>query len=309
MFEGDAMRGGDLTSILDLTPTDVERLLEVALGMKRDGPGRPLEGQTLALVFEKPSLRTRVSFEQAMRRLGGSALYLAGPEVQMGEREPARDVARALARMVQAIAARTHSHSTVRELAAYADVPVINALTDEEHPCQALADLLTLRERFGTLRGVRLAYVGEGNNISRSLAYACVLAGMEFVCASPDGYELSDEVLERCRHLSGGGSVEQTNDPQAAVRGAAAVYTDVWASMGFEDELPQRLEVFRSYQLNAELLHEAPADALVMHDLPAHRGEEITDDAIESGRSVVFDQVENRMHAQQAVLALLLADG
>ncbi len=277
--------------------------------MKRDGPGRMLEGQTLALVFEKPSLRTRVSFEQAMRRLGGSALYLSGPEVQMGEREPARDVARALARMVQAIAARTHAHSTVRQLAAYADVPVINALTDEEHPCQALADLLTLRERFGSLRGVRLAYLGEGNNVARSLAYASALAGMEFACASPSEYGLPEEVLERCRHLGGGGSVEQTDDPRTVVRGAAAVYTDVWASMGSEHELPLRLEVFRPYQLNEELLALAPADALVMHDLPAHRGEEITDAAIESERSVVFDQAENRMHAQQAVLALLLAGG
>lgn len=303
------MHGRDLISILDLTPGDLDRLLEVALGMKRDGPGPILEGQTLALLFEKPSLRTRVSFELAMRRLGGDALYLSGPEVQMGEREPARDVARVISRMVQAVAARTHAHATVRQLAAYADVPVINALTDEEHPCQALADLLTLRERLGSLRGVRLAYVGEGNNVARSLAYASVLAGMEFACASPEGFNLPDDVLEHCRHLAGGGRVEQTDDPRAAVDGAAAVYTDVWASMGFEHELPQRLEFFRPYQLDEELLMRAAAGALVMHDLPAHRGEEITDGAIESERSVVFDQAENRMHVQQAVLALLLSDG
>ena len=303
------MRGRDLVSILDLTPDDLERLLDVALGMKRDGPGRLLEGQTLALLFEKPSLRTRVSFEQAMRRLGGSALYLSGPEVQMGEREPARDVARVIARMTQAIAARTFSHGTLLEIARYADVPVINALTEEEHPCQALADLLTLRERLGALAGVRLAYVGEGNNVARSLAYASVLAGIDFACASPEGFGLPGEVLELCRHLPGGGRVEQTADPLAAVSGAAAVYTDVWASMGFEHELPERLEHFRPYQLGEALLERAPAGALVMHDLPAHRGEEITDLAIESDRSVVFDQAENRMHAQQAALALLLAEG
>ncbi len=303
------MRGRDLVSILDLTPDDLERLLEVALGMKRDGPGRLLEGQTLALLFEKPSLRTRVSFEQAMRRLGGSALYLSGPEVQMGEREPARDVARVIARMTQAIAARTFAHETVLEIARYADVPVINALTEEEHPCQALADLLTLRERLGALGGVRLAYVGEGNNVARSLAYASVLAGIDFVCASPEGYGLPAEVLERCRHLPGGGRVEQTVDPQAAVAGASAVYTDVWASMGFEHELSDRIEHFRPYQLGEALLEHAPGGALVMHDLPAHRGEEISDGAIESDRSVVFDQAENRMHAQQAALALLLAEG
>ena len=303
------MRGRDLVSILDLTPDELGRLLDVALGMKRDGPGRLLEGQTLALLFEKPSLRTRVSFEQAMRRLGGSALYLSAPEVQMGEREPARDVARVIARMTQAIAARTFAHETVEEIARYADVPVINALTEREHPCQAIADLLTLRERLGALGGVRLAYVGEGNNVARSLAYASVLSGVDFVCASPEGYGLPGEVTEICRALPGGGRVEQTVDPGRAVSGAQAVYTDVWASMGFEHEMPQRLEIFRPYQLSEALLDHAPREALVMHDLPAHRGEEITDGAIESERSVVFDQAENRMHAQQAVLALLLADG
>ena len=300
------MLGRDLTSILDLSPDELGRILDVATAMKRDGCGPILHGQTLALLFEKPSLRTRVSFEMAMRRLGGDALYLAGHEVRMGEREPVRDVARVLSRMVQGIAARTFAHDRVTELARSADVPVINALSDDEHPCQALADLLTLRERRGGLRGLRLAYLGEGNNVARSLAYASVLAGMEFVCASPEAYPLPREVLERARALPGGGSVRQLSDPREAVRDAAAVYTDVWASMGFEDELDSRLDAFAPFQLNAELLRAASPDALVMHDLPAHRGQEITDEVIESSRSTVFDQVENRMHVQQAALALIL---
>jgi ornithine carbamoyltransferase len=297
--------GRDFVSILDLTPESLGRLLDLSLGMKRDGVGPVLRGQTLAMIFEKPSLRTRVSFEMAMQRMGGHALYLSAHEVRMGDREPVKDVARVLSRMVQAIAARTYAHRTVLELAEFADVPVVNALTDEEHPCQALADLLTLRERFGNLRGVRLSYLGEGNNVARSLAYASVMSGMHFVCASPEGFGLPAETLERARALPGGGTVTQVTDPREGVRDAAVVYTDVWASMGFEHELESRKEHFRPYQLNADLLAAAPG-ALVMHDLPAHRGEEITDDVIESNRSVVFDQAENRMHAQQAVLAVLL---
>jgi ornithine carbamoyltransferase len=208
--------------------------------------------------------------------------------------------------MVSGIAARTYSHATVLEMAEHADVPVINALTDEEHPCQALADLLTLRERFGSLSGLRLVYLGEGNNIARSLAYSSVMTGIHFTCASPPGFELPEETLGRARALPGGGSVTQLVDQHEAVRGADVLYTDVWASMGFEDELEGRLEHFAPYQLNAALIAEAPADALVMHDLPAHRGQEITDEVIESPRSVVFDQAENRLHAQQAVLASLL---
>ena len=300
------MLGRDLTSILDLSPDELREILDAATAMKRDGCGPVLHGQTLALLFEKPSLRTRVSFEVAMRRLGGHTLHLSGREVRMGEREPVRDVARVLSRMVQAIAVRTFEHGRVTEFAQWAEVPVINALSEGEHPCQALADLLTLRERLGDLRGVRLAYLGEGNNVARSLAYAAVLAGMEFVCASPPGYELPAAVLERARALPGGGAVRQLHDPHEAVRDAAAVYTDVWASMGFEDQLEGRLEAFAPFQLNAELLAHAPPEAFVMHDLPAHRGEEISDEAIESPASIVFDQAENRMHAQQAVLALVL---
>ena len=224
----------------------------------------------------------------------------------MGEREPVRDVARVLSRMVDGIAARTFAHQSVLDLAEWASVPVVNALSDLEHPCQALADLLTLRERFGSLAGVRLSYLGEGNNVAISLAYASVLAGMHFTCASPAGYGLPAEVLARAAALPGRGTVRQLFDPHEAVRDAAAVYTDVWASMGQEHLLTQRLEAFAPFALDASMLASAPADTLVMHDLPAHRGEEISDEAIESPRSVVFEQAENRVHAQQAVLLLLM---
>jgi ornithine carbamoyltransferase len=298
--------GRDFTSILDVSSAELEEIIELSLGMKRDGAGPLLAGQTLALIFEKPSLRTRISFEQAMYRLGGRVSFISAFEVQMGEREPVRDIARVLSGYVQAIGVRTFAHATVQEFSEFASVPVINALSEDEHPCQALADLLTLRERFGDLNGVRLTYVGEGNNVARSLAYASVMAGIDFTCASPEGFGLPVETLEIAGALEGSGSVTQTDEVEAAVGDAAAVYTDVWASMGHEDELQARVEIFKPYQLNAELLAHAPPDAIVMHDMPAHRGEEITDDAIESDRSVVFQQAENRMHAQQAMLALVL---
>lgn len=302
------MLGRDLTSILDLSPEELARVLDVSLGMKRDGAGPMLAGKTLALVFEKPSLRTRVSFEMAMRRLGGNAIALPPHEIQMGEREPVKDVARILSRMTHGIAARTYAHETILELVEYASVPVVNALSEDEHPCQALADLLTLRERFGDLRGVRWTYIGDGNNVARSLAYASVKAGLHLTIATPPDFALPDADIETARALDGGGTVEQTTDAHAAVREAAVVYTDVWASMGHEAELEGRKEHFQPYQLNTALMASAPVDALVMHDLPAHRGEEITDEAIESERSIVFDQAENRMHAQQGLLALTLAE-
>jgi ornithine carbamoyltransferase len=301
------VRGRDLTSILDLAPEELAEILDVALAMKRDGAPPLLRGRTLALIFEKPSLRTRVSFEMAMANLGGRAIYLEAHQVRMGEREPVRDVARVLARMVHGIAARTFAHDTVIELGRWADVPVINALSDLEHPCQALADLLTLREHLGVLRGARLAYVGDGNNVARSLAYASMLAGIDLVVASPAGFELPAADVAQARSLAGGGSLTLIEDPIEAVRGSAAVYTDVWTSMGQEHDAAARREYFTGFQVNAALLAHAP-NALVMHDLPAHRGEEISDEAIESERSVVFDQAENRMFAQQAVLSLVMGD-
>lgn len=294
--------------MLDLDPDEVARILEVALAMKRDGAQPVLRGQSLALLFEKPSLRTRVSFDVAATNLGARAIYLGAHEVRMGEREPVSDVARVLSRMVHGIAARTFEHATITQLAEWADVPVINALSDHEHPCQALADLLTLRERFGSLRGLRFAYFGEGNNVARSLAFAAVLTGMHLVCASPEGFSLSPADVEVARALEGGGTVSLTSNPHEAASGADVLYTDVWASMGNEDALSDRLEPFAPFQLNAPLVSSAAPTAVVMHDLPAHRGEEITDDVIESGRAIVFDQAENRLHVQQALLALLMGD-
>ena len=297
------------SSILDLSPGQLGDLLDAALAIKRDGCGPLLAGRSLALVFEKPSLRTRVSFEVAMQRLGGRAIYLGPQEIGTGEREPARDIARVLGRMVHGIAARTYAHDTVLEFAEWAGVPVINALSEREHPCQALADLLTLRERFSSLRGLRIAYLGEGNNVARSLAYASVLAGIELRCASPEGYGLSDADVERAHAAPGGGRIERFADPAEAVRDAAAVYTDVWASMGDEDKLTSRLEAFAAFRVDEQLLGAAPPDALVMHDMPAHRGQEISAGVMESPRSVIFDQAENRLHAQQALLAWLLGGG
>lgn len=304
-----SLRGKDLLSIADLTPQELHLVLETAAAMKREGWGPTLTGKSLALLFEKPSLRTRVSFEVAMRQLGGYSLYLSPAEVGLGQREPVADVARVLGRYVDAIAARTFAHATVEDLAQWSDVPVINALSDHEHPCQALADLLTIQEERGDLRGLRLAFVGDGNNVARSLALAAAMTGIHFVIASPPGYGLPPSLLQQAEALAsqGNGHVICLEDPQEAVRGAQVVYTDVWASMGQEAEQEERRRAFRGYQVNTHLLSLAAPDAIVMHDLPAHRGEEITHEVIEGAQSVVFRQAENRLHAQRALLALLLA--
>ncbi len=304
------MRGRDLLSIRDISPDELEILIQTALSMKRDGSPPLLEGKTAALVFEKPSLRTRVSFEVGMKQLGGSAIYLSQAEVGLGQREPVEDVARVLSRYVSAIVARTYEQETLVSLAAAADVPVVNALSDDEHPCQALADLLTVREQKGKLAGVRIAYIGDGNNVSASLAMAAGLAGAEFVIASPPEYSLPATVLDEAHQWARrtGGGVETAASPEDAVRGADVVYTDVWTSMGQESERRQRLEAFQGYQVDAELMSLAKPDAIFMHDLPAHRGEEITHDVLEGPQSVVFQQAENRLHAQKALLAAIMAE-
>jgi len=300
-----------LLSIADLSPVDVDQILRTALSLKRDGGGGDLlRGKTLALVFEKPSLRTRVSFDVGMQQLGGHTVYLSQAEVGLGQREPVADVARVLARYVDVIAARVYSHATLLELARHARVPVINALSDEEHPCQAMADLLTVLERFGALRGVRLAFVGDGFNVAVSLAEAAALSGMYFTMASPAGYSLPEATARLVQRIAeeNGGHVELFESPGDAVRGADVVYTDVWTSMGHEDTYAQRKEAFAGYTVTADLLSLAKPGAIFMHDLPAHRGEEVAEDVIEGAQSVIFDQAENRLHAQKAILALTTSD-
>ena len=302
--------GRDLLAIGQLNPDELELVLQTALSFKRDGTPALLEGKTIAMLFEKPSLRTRVSFEVGMKQLGGSAIYLSQAEVGLGQREPVEDVARVLSRYVSAIVARTYAQKALVDLAEAADIPVVNALSDDEHPCQALADLLTVREKKGGLKGVRVAFVGDGNNVSASLAVAAALAGASFSIASPPEYALPDGVLREAREWAArtGGTIETYTAPEDAVRDADVVYTDVWTSMGQESTRRQRMEAFEGYQVDQEVMALARPDAIFMHDLPAHRGEETVDSVIEGPQSVVFDQAENRLHAQKALLALIMGD-
>lgn len=300
-------------SVTDLSRPATEALLKRARDLKHEwqGGGHPtptLQGKTLALVFEKPSLRTRVAFEAGMAQLGGYGSYLSANDIDMGGRESVPDVARNLSRWVQAIAARVFRHATVEELARYATIPVINALSDEEHPCQALADMLTILEHRGTLEGACLAYVGDSNNVCHSLMLLGGLLGIQVRVACPPEYCPDPDFAARARRLAAdhGGTLHITTMPDEAVEGADAVYTDVWASMGQEHEASRRRLTFKSYQVNAPLLAQASPDALVMHCLPAHRGEEITADVLEGPQSVVFDQAENRLHVQKALLLTLL---
>ncbi len=304
------MRGRSLLAMTDLSAAEIDAILRTAAEQKAASAGPhavALRGKTAALVFEKPSLRTRVSFERAMARLGGAALYLSPQEVGLGTREPVKDVARVLGRYCEVIICRTFAQATLEELDRYAGIPVINALSDHEHPCQALADLLTMREHGGTA-GRILAYVGDGNNVARSLAVGAASEGMHVRLASPPGYTLDPATLADAarRAVASGGSVQTTPDPALAVRGADVVYTDVWISMGQDAEAPARRAAFAGYQVTAALVRTAAPGAVILHDLPAHRGEEITDEVLESSQAVVFDQAENRMHAQQALLWHLL---
>jgi len=302
------MKGKDLLSVADLGVEDIRLLISDAVDMKAQGWLSMLSGKTLAIMFEKPSLRTRVSFELAMRQLGGETVYLSPAEVGLGQRESVADVARVLSRYVDAIAARTFSHQTLEVLASYSRVPVINALSDWEHPCQALADLLTIYEKKGELSGLTLAFVGDGNNVARSLILAASLTGMNFRIASPSGYAIKDRTLQLAQSnaLSSGAEILCTEEPRQAVNGADVVYTDVWASMGQETEAEARRQIFASYQVDSELLSLAREDAILMHPLPAHHGEEVAEGILDSPRSVVFDQAENRMHLQKALLATML---
>jgi len=298
----------DLLSITDLGVEDVRLLLSDAIDMKAQGWVSTLTGKALAIMFQKPSLRTRVSFELAMRQLGGQTVYLSPAEVGLGERESAADVARVLSRYVDAMAVRTFSQQTLETLASYASVPVINALSDREHPCQALADLMTICEKKGELGGLTLAFVGDGNNVARSLMLAAALSGMNFRIATPPAYAIDAETLNLAQStaLGTGAEIFGTDDPRQAVTDADVVYTDVWTSMGQEAEAKARRKAFAKYQVDAKLLSLAREDAIVMHPLPAHHGEEVAAGILDSPRSVVFDQAENRLHLQKALLAVML---
>jgi ornithine carbamoyltransferase len=266
-----------------------------------------LGGKTVAMLFEKPSLRTRISFEVAMTDLGGSTIYVRPEDIGgIGKREPVKDIARVLSRYVDGIVVRTFEHQTVVELAEYATVPVINALTDRMHPCQAMADVLTISEHFKQLEGIKIAFIGDGNNVARSLAAACAKFGMKMVIASPAGYELDDESIAEANKISAD-SVRQTNKPAEAAADADVIYTDTWVSMGQESEKQKRIKAFAGFQVNAELLKSAPADVKIMHCLPAYRGFEITNEVAESKNSIMFDQAENRLHFQRALLKKLLS--
>lgn len=295
-------------AIADLTSAELNQHLATARKLKtewRRGGNKPiLKNKTLGMVFQKPSLRTRVSFDMAMLHLGGQALYLSPNEIGLGQRESIADVSRVLSRYVDGIMARVFAHAHVVELAQYSRVPVINGLSDHEHPCQALADVLTIVEHLGKLEGLKVAFLGDGNNVARSLMFACALGGARFICASPRGYTLDDASVEKARRM--GGDVTLTEDAQTAARDADVLYTDVWASMGQEAEAAERAKIFPAYQINAALVALAKPRAIVMHCLPAHRGAEITDEVMDGPHSVVFDQAENRMHAQKGILAVLM---
>ncbi len=298
-------------SINDCSVEELSELLKLSGQLKRlyESGSRDLclAGKTLVMLFEKPSLRTRISFEVAMTDLGGDAIYVKPEDIGgIGTREPVRDIARVLSRYVDGIMARTFAHSTVTELAEFATVPVINALTDWSHPCQAMADVLTIGEHLGRLKGVKIAFVGDGNNVARSLAFACTKLGMKMVIASPAGYELDADTIAKTNQISAG-AVTQTNNPTEAVVGTNIIYTDTWVSMGQEAEKQKRIAAFAGFQVNAELVKKAPADVRIMHCLPAYRGCEISDDVIESQNSIIFDQSENRLHFQRALLKKLLS--
>ena len=300
----------DLLSIADLNRRTVEHLIEQAWRMKKEGATPLLSGRTLALLFDKPSLRTRVSFEMAMYQLGGHSIYLSPEEVGLGKREAAADIARVLSRYVDGIAARTFSQETLHILAGHSSVPVINALSDLEHPCQALSDLLTIYEKKGQLPGLTLAFIGDGNNVANSLLLSACLVGMNFHLASPLGYEIKGEVLSQGKRFAirSGSQIQLTNDPYEAAQDADIIYTDVWVSMGQEAEAKKRRRTFSGYQVGNKLLSLAKRDVLFMHPLPAHHGEEISTGLLDDPRSVVFDQAENRLHLQKALLVKLLSN-
>ena len=309
------LKGRDLLSIHELTVGEVEEILSLAAELKAKQKAgiehKLLVGKTLGMIFEKSSTRTRVSFETGMYQLGGQALFLSNRDLQLGRGEPIKDTARVLSRYLDGIMIRTYGHERVVELAEYADIPVINALTDLLHPCQVLTDLLTIREHKGkNLKGLKMAYVGDGNNMTNSYMYGCAKVGMEFVAATPENYRPDETVTKQAMEdaKATGASISLVTDPVEAVKGADIVVTDTWASMGQEEEHDERKKIFAPYQVNKELMAHADKRAIVMHCLPAYRGEEITEEVLEANADVIFDEAENRLHTQKAVMALLMGN-
>jgi ornithine carbamoyltransferase len=305
----ESLKGRNFTRVADWSRDELLSVLDLADDLKQRQASREehhlLPGRTLAMIFQKPSTRTRVSFEVGMTQLGGHALYLAAGDLQLGRGETLRDTAVVLSRYVDGIMIRTFAQDDVEELAEHASIPVINGLTDSSHPCQALADVMTIRERLGRLEGVRVAYLGDGNNVCASLMVACAKLGASFVAATPEGYEPADEVVEIAREA--GGQVDLTNDPREAAEGADVLYTDVWTSMGQDEERDQRLRDLAGFGIDESLVQLANDDAIVLHCLPAHYGEEITEDVLYGPQSAVWDEAENRLHAQKALLALVIS--
>ena len=316
------MKVKNIISIKDLSIDDIEEVFDLAKKLKAEGKlakprsftrksgtkAESLKGKTLGLIFQKPSLRTKVSFEVAMAQLGGYAIYMSPDEVKLGQREAIKDVARTLSRYLDGIVARTFKHRDVLELAKYSDIPVINGLSDFSHPCQALADFFTVKEEIGRLKGVKIAFIGDGNNVCNSLLYICAKLGVSISVATPKGYEPDKEVYSRASEQGKmtGAKITLSNRPAEAVKGADIIYTDVWTSMGQEKEAKKRLKAFKGFQINSALCSKAKKGYYIMHCLPAHRGEEITDECMESKHSIVFDQAENRLHVEKAILLLLL---
>ena len=301
----------DFLAVSDFSPAEVQDLLDLAIQLKTeyfDKGNRPLlKGKVLGMIFQKPSLRTRVSFDMAMRHLGGDALYLSPNEIGLGQRESIADVARVLSGYVHALMARVFAHAHVLELARWSSVPVLNGLSDYNHPCQAMADALTIQEKFGLAKGLNVVFIGDGNNVAVSLMHVCVKLGWHFTLASPEGFDLNAEAIAVARNSAKetGSQLDFVRDPQAAVKGAQVIYTDTWTSMGQEQEAARRERIFPPYQVNAALVALAAKDAIVMHCLPAHRNHELTDEVADGPHSLIFPQAHNRLHAQKAILARL----
>ena len=302
----------DFIAISDYPAAEIQDLLDLAVRLKQEhfAGGNPplLKGKVLAMIFQKPSLRTRVSFDMAMRHMGGDALYLSPAEIGLGKRESIADVARVLSGYVEALMARVFEHEHVVELAKWSSIPVINGLSDYNHPCQGMADALTIQEKFGRLKGLNITFVGDGNNVAVSLLHVCALLGANFTLASPEGYDLQPAALEVGKKLAAksGSQIHLLRDPHEAVKQAHVIYTDTWTSMGQEEETKLREQVFPPYQVNAKLVAEADRDVIVMHCLPAHRNHELTDEVADGSHSALFPQAHNRLHAQKAILARLL---